>query len=100
MKKKRKPSMLIGLGEWRPKRDDPIPLYRQIASYIREKISAGEWPVGYKIPPERTLALTFKVNRSTVVAAVQELTARGLNSGEKWKRHDSRATARSIYLAM
>lgn len=92
--------MLIGLGEWRPKRDDPIPLYRQIASYIREKISAGEWPVGYKIPPERTLALTFKVNRSTVVAAVQELTARGLNSGEKWKRHDSRATARSIYLAM
>ncbi|HAS01970.1 MAG TPA: GntR family transcriptional regulator [Brevibacillus sp.] len=81
MKKKRKPSMVIGLGEWRPKRDDPIPLYRQIASYIREKISVGEWPVGYKIPPERTLAVTFKVNRSTVVAAVQELTAEGLIQG-------------------
>ncbi|RAP27913.1 Transcriptional regulator, GntR family domain [Brevibacillus laterosporus] len=45
MKKKVKPSVLMGLGEWKPRRDDPVPLYRQIVAYLREKISVGEWPV-------------------------------------------------------
>lgn len=82
MKKKVKPSVLMGLGEWKPRRDDPVPLYRQIVAYIRGKISVGEWPVGYKIPPERSLAFAFQVNRSTVVAAIQELTAEGLIQGK------------------
>ena len=32
-------------------------LYMQAAEYIREKIAAGEYPVGSQIPTENELAL-------------------------------------------
>lgn len=67
--------------DWKPTRGNGIPLYRQIADYIRKKIVQGEWPVGSKIPTERALAAAFGVNRSTVVTAFAELTAEGLLEG-------------------
>jgi GntR family transcriptional regulator, regulator for abcA and norABC len=57
---------------WKTDKSSPIPLYIQIKEYIKEKIETGEWTVGTKIPPQRTLAQAFGVNRSTVVAAVEE----------------------------
>ncbi|WP_019121074.1 PLP-dependent aminotransferase family protein [Brevibacillus massiliensis] len=67
--------------DWKPDKASPVPLYRQIAAYVKEKIASGEWPVNSKIPPQRTLARAFEVNRSTVVTALEELTAEGFLEG-------------------
>ncbi|CAN2254144.1 PLP-dependent aminotransferase family protein [Bacillus vallismortis] len=58
-----------------------LPKYRQIVHFIKEKIGAGEWPIGSKIPTQRTLAKDFQVNRSTVITALEELMADGLIEG-------------------
>ncbi|MCO1601706.1 PLP-dependent aminotransferase family protein [Desulfosporosinus nitroreducens] len=54
------------------------PLYLQIRSQIRQLILANELPPGYRLPPERKLAASLGVNRTTVVNAYHELTADGL----------------------
>ena len=59
-----------------------LPKYQQIIDYIRGKISTGEWPIGSKIPSQRVLAEQFGVNRSTVITALEELTADGLIEGK------------------
>ncbi|EME76065.1 PLP-dependent aminotransferase family protein [Bacillus sonorensis] len=64
-------------------RNSDIPLYQQIEQIIKEKILKGEWPVGTKIPSQRKLASIFCVNRSTVTAAIDELTAEGLLEGKR-----------------
>ncbi|MGO4106202.1 MocR-like pyridoxine biosynthesis transcription factor PdxR [Paenibacillus sp. YAF4_2] len=67
---------------WKPDRQSGIPLYRQIAEYMRDKIISGEWPPGSRIPTERSIAQAFNVNRSTVVQAFAELTAEGIIEGK------------------
>lgn len=66
---------------WRPNRHLPTPLHIQITQYLRDKIAGGEWPVGTRLPSQRSLAESFGVNRSTVVAALGELTAAGMIEG-------------------
>jgi len=68
--------------EWKPNRSSSVALYKQIEKYIKDKIINGEWTVGTKIPSQRVLAETFGVNRSTVVTALDELTALGLIEGK------------------
>jgi GntR family transcriptional regulator of abcA and norABC len=68
--------------DWKPNKSSPVPLHKQITEFIKEKISNGEWTIGYKLPPQRTLAKAFEVNRSTVVTAYDELTAEGLIEGK------------------
>lgn len=67
--------------EWIPNRKGLLPLHIQIYEFIREKIASGEWPVGSKIPSQRVLSEAFGVNRSTIVAALDELKAEGLVHG-------------------
>ncbi|MGM0950829.1 MAG: PLP-dependent aminotransferase family protein [Bacillota bacterium] len=62
-----------------------LPKYRQIVHFIKEKIGNGEWPIGSKIPSQRTLAKDFDVNRSTVITALEELMADGLIEGRMGK---------------
>ncbi|MFQ6321920.1 MocR-like pyridoxine biosynthesis transcription factor PdxR [Bacillus halotolerans] len=62
-----------------------LPKYLQIIDYIKEKIGNGEWPIGSKIPSQRTLAKDFHVNRSTVITALEELMADGLIEGRMGK---------------
>ena len=45
---------------------------------LRERITAGEWPVGTRIPPEPALATLLGVGRNTVREAVQSLVHAGL----------------------
>ena len=45
---------------------------------LRERITAGEWPVGTRIPPEPALAALLGVGRNTVREAVQSLVHAGL----------------------
>lgn len=63
---------------WTPNRNDKKPIYRQIAHYFETEISAGNYPPGSLLPSERELARLFSVNRSTVVAAYDELESLGL----------------------
>ncbi|ASK27972.1 GntR family transcriptional regulator [Neisseria chenwenguii] len=49
----------------------------QILSIIEERIAAGEYAEGRKIPPERTLAEEFGVSRPSVRAALNILVSRG-----------------------
>ncbi|MUG46355.1 PLP-dependent aminotransferase family protein [Paenibacillus woosongensis] len=70
-------------SHWQPSRQSATPLHMQITQYIRDKIVGGEWPVGTRIPSQRKLAEAFKVNRSTVVTALDELTAAGMLEGCK-----------------
>jgi len=64
--------------DWMPNPKDSIPLYLQIKEYIKNKIATGEWPINSKLPPQRTLARMFQVNRSTLTIALDELVADGL----------------------
>lgn len=64
--------------EWMPNPKDPMPLYQQIKTYIKNKIATGEWPINSKLPPQRTLARIFQVNRSTLTIALDDLIADGL----------------------
>ncbi|MDM5154535.1 PLP-dependent aminotransferase family protein [Bacillus sp. DX1.1] len=67
---------------WKPNVSSPIPLYKQIEGYIKEKIVNGEWTVGTKLPSQRAFAHAFKVNRSTIVMSLDELAAQGLVEGD------------------
>lgn len=49
----------------------------QVETFIRDKIGAGEWGLGAKIPSERELSEKLDVSRTTVRNAVQALTALG-----------------------
>ena len=63
---------------WKPDKNNPVPLYQQIVDYIYQKISSGDWPVGTRLPSQRALAEQFNVNRSTITSALDELTAFGI----------------------
>jgi len=49
----------------------------QVETFIRDKIGAGEWGLGAKIPSERELSERLDVSRTTVRNAVQALTGLG-----------------------
>lgn len=58
--------------------DSPVPLYRQIKDRIRQRITAGSWPPGRRIPSENQLVKELAVSRMTVNRALRELTQEGL----------------------
>jgi 2-aminoadipate transaminase len=62
-------------------RSSGVPLYRQVKEQLRAKILSGVLPPGTKLPPERNLAGTLGVNRTTIVTAYRELAAEGLVEG-------------------
>jgi DNA-binding transcriptional MocR family regulator len=59
-------------------RSSRVPIYRQIVDRLREMILSGSLPPGFRLPPERRLAETLEVNRSTVLSAYRELKGDGL----------------------
>ncbi|RBW67459.1 PLP-dependent aminotransferase family protein [Bacillus taeanensis] len=69
--------------EWKPDRTDKKPIYKQIVEYIEQGISSGEFSPDSSLPSERTLAKELDVNRSTVVAAYEELQSIGLVERKK-----------------
>lgn len=54
------------------------PVWRQLASILRERIASGELPPGRVMPSEATLSQEYGLARSTVVKAVKALEAEGL----------------------
>lgn len=67
---------------WQPNRSISMSLSNQIVQWITEQIQSGEWPLGTKLPPQRQLALSLGVNRSTLQEAIDELKANGLLSSK------------------
>lgn len=59
-------------------RNSRTPIYIQIRNQIRAMIFDGRLPPGSLLPPERKLAESLGVNRSTVLTAYRELKADGL----------------------
>jgi DNA-binding transcriptional MocR family regulator len=53
-------------------------LYRRLADELAALIGSADLPVGARLPAERRLAEALAISRSTVVAAYDELRARGL----------------------
>lgn len=62
-----------------------IPLYKQIANYIRDKVDDREWAVGSQIPTEQELCDLFNVSRITVVKALERLVEEGVLRREQGK---------------
>jgi DNA-binding FadR family transcriptional regulator len=54
------------------------PLAEQAAELLLDRIKAGEWRLGEKLPGETTLAPQLGVGRSTVREAVRQLSGRGV----------------------
>ncbi len=55
----------------------PIPLYYQLAQLIRERIQAGEWNAGERLPSERELSEQVEISRMTVRQALAFLVRDG-----------------------
>ena len=68
-------------------RDRHIPIYSQIATLFRRRISDGFWAPGDKIPPIRELTAELRVSRATVRQAMSLLEQDGLI-----ERHRGRGT--------
>jgi len=64
---------------WKPDKSSGVK--KQIVDYMRQKINSGAWPIGTVLPAQRKLAESFKVNRSTIVIALDILKADGLIEG-------------------
>ena len=54
------------------------PVYLQVADQLREAILAGQLPAGEPLPPERELAESFGVSRTSIREALRALQAQGL----------------------
>ncbi len=54
------------------------PLAAQAAELLLDRIRAGEWLLGHKLPGETTLAAQLGVGRSTLREAVRELAGKGV----------------------
>lgn len=70
--------------EIRPQLDagSDVPLYRQLADYMRNLIESGGLRTGDRLPPTRELAAQIGLNRTTISAAYAALEAAGLIKGE------------------
>jgi GntR family transcriptional regulator len=60
------------------KRDDPLPLYEQLAHIIASKIGGGQLAPGKRLPTELDLARDYSISRETVRQAIGILERQGL----------------------
>lgn len=63
--------------------NSPVPIFRQIAGYIRHAVAAGVYRPGEIIPSLRALALELTVNPNTVQRAYEELEREGVIQARK-----------------
>jgi DNA-binding LacI/PurR family transcriptional regulator len=59
-------------------RSAPIPMYQQILSEIRTRISSGEWSAGAQLPTEADLENDLQVSRVTIRQALSAAVEQGL----------------------
>lgn len=69
---------MTDLTSWQLTKNNKLPLYQRIMYLIEEKIKNGELSPSQRLPAERKLAKQLDVNRSTVIRAMDELSAQGV----------------------
>jgi GntR family transcriptional regulator len=57
-------------------RRDPVPAYYRIYQVLRERIGAGQYAVGTRLPTDHEIMAEFGVSRHTARSAVEELVTR------------------------
>lgn len=57
---------------------DGRPMYLQIMEQVKNQVSLGDWPKGFKLPSIREMAVASKVSVITVKRAYQELESEGV----------------------
>ena len=55
-----------------------VPIYKQVKSFITDRIRSGELAPGFKMPTERELSDSLKISRNTVSTAYKDLEKDGL----------------------
>lgn len=65
---------------------DALPVFRQVAEALRQKILSGELQAGERLPAETALASANGIHRSTVREAIRSLEQQGLLFREPGKR--------------
>jgi DNA-binding GntR family transcriptional regulator len=70
-------------GQFAINRASGIPLSLQIVRQLEQAIEAGRVAYGTQLPSSRALARRLHVSRNTVLAAFDELKARGLLRGRR-----------------
>ncbi|GAU76686.1 PLP-dependent aminotransferase family protein [Fusibacter sp. 3D3] len=68
---------------WKPDKQSIVPMHKQIYDFIKSKIASGDWSIGNRLPTQVEMANAFKVNRSTVLEAYDELKTEGLIESKK-----------------
>ena len=63
--------------------DQPKGIYQQIADQMRDRILAGEWQEGERIPSVRELAVGVGVNPNTVTKSYQALLDREIIENQR-----------------
>jgi len=59
-------------------KNDPLPLYAQLADSLRDRIHKRRYAPGEQLPTERDLMAEYQVSRNTVRQAIDSLTKDGL----------------------
>jgi len=72
-------------------------LYSEIVEKIQAMIRNGDFKVGEKIPPERTLAETFRVSRNCIRQAVQALAEKNILESRQGDGTYVRAVDQSLF---
>jgi len=57
---------------------DGRPMYQQIMEQIKNLVTLGDWPKGFKLPSIREMAVATKVSVITVKRAYSELESEGV----------------------
>src|SRR5262245_51587564 len=81
---------------------EPVSLYQRILGDIRDRILAGEWPPGHRIPFEHELSVSYRCSRMTVNKALSQLAKAGLierrrRSGSFVRRPQLQSAVLEIY---
>ena len=58
--------------------NDALPIWKQLAAQLKERIVTGEYPAGSRFPSVRELAQEAGVNPNTMQRAMAQLEAEGL----------------------
>ncbi len=64
-------------------RDNPVPLYLQVANWLESMLQSSEYDIGSKLPSEGELAEKFQLNRNTIRHSISIMVQQGLLEKQK-----------------